>query len=201
MTRKSNTEQRRSEIVRALQTTLARHGYEGATIQLIAAEAGLSPGLIHYHYRDKREILIGLIAALHDYVQQRFARVAEGVSEPRQRLRAYIDARLGLGRGAQPDAVAAWVAIGAEAIRQPEIREVYQEAIAAELRLVRDLIADYLESEHKSRDSAPRLASVLMAFFEGAFQLSAAARRVMPKGYAADAAMQLVECFVEREKQ
>jgi TetR/AcrR family transcriptional repressor of bet genes len=200
MTRKSNTEQRRKEIVQALQTAIARHGYEGATIQLIAAEAGLSPGLIHYHYRDKREILIGLIAALHEYVQQRFARLAEGLSEPRQRVRAYIDARLGLGRGAQPEAVAAWVAIGAEAIRQAEIREAYQEAVAAELRLVRDLIGDYLEVEGKSREPAARLASVLMAFFEGAFQLSAAARRVMPKNYAADAAMQLVECFVEKEK-
>jgi TetR/AcrR family transcriptional regulator, transcriptional repressor of bet genes len=199
MARASNTTQRRSEIVKALQTVIASHGYERATIQLIAAQAGLSPGLIHYHYRDKREILIALIGVLGDYVRERYLRAAEGALDAKARLRAYIDARLGVGRGAQPDAVAAWVAVGAEAIRQPEIREVYQDAIAAELRLMRELVGDYLEGERKSREAAARLSAVLMAFIEGAFLLSTAARRVMPKGYAAEAAMQVVERFAAGE--
>jgi TetR/AcrR family transcriptional regulator, transcriptional repressor of bet genes len=196
MSRKTNTEQRRRQIVEALQSVIAKHGYEGATIQLIAREAGLTAGLIHYHFHNKREILIALVTVLSGYVLERHRRGAEAAASPRERLRAYIDARLGLGRGAKPDAVAAWIAIGAEAVRQPEVREAYQEAIARELRLVRALLGDYLEQQHKSRDSARRQAAVLMAFIEGAFQLSAAAARVMPKGYAAEAALLMVEGFV-----
>ena len=37
--------------------------------------------------------------------------------------------RLGMGQVAEPKAVAAWVVIGAEAVRQPEVAEVYQEAV------------------------------------------------------------------------
>jgi len=199
MARSSNTTQRRGEIVKALQTVIASHGYERATVQLIAAQAGLSPGLIHYHFRDKREILIALIGVLGEYVRDRYLRAAEGALDPKAKLRAYIDARLGLGRGAQPDAVAAWVAIGAEAIRQPEIRDVYQDGIAAELRLMRELVGDFLASENKSREGAARLSAVLMAFIEGAFLLSTAARRVMPKGYAAEAALHVVERFAAGE--
>ena len=43
---------------------IARHGYEKATIQAIAAQAGLAPGLIHYHFKNKQEILVSLIGTM-----------------------------------------------------------------------------------------------------------------------------------------
>ena len=64
MARSSNTEARRSEITAALLAVIARHGYEKATIQAIAAQAGLAPGLIHYHFKSKQEILVSLIGAI-----------------------------------------------------------------------------------------------------------------------------------------
>jgi len=196
MGRKSNTEERRAQIVEAMLHVIAHHGYEGATVQLIAAQAGLSPGLIHYHYADKREIVIALIHALAQQAAQRFETATAGTNGAEARVKAYIDTRLGLGRAGQADAVAAWVAIGAEAIRQPQIREAYQDAIGKELDLLRVLIGDWLVEEGKPRAAAPEIAPVLMAFVEGAFQLSTAAKRVMPKGYAAEAALTLVGHFV-----
>ena len=38
-----------------LLAVVATNGYERATIQLIAKQAGLAPGLVHYPFKDKRE--------------------------------------------------------------------------------------------------------------------------------------------------
>ena len=79
MPRPPNTEQRRAQIVQALARGMARSGYAKATIQEIAREAGLSPGLIHYHFRSKQEVLIGLIESLATLIR---GRLDSGVAGP-----------------------------------------------------------------------------------------------------------------------
>lgn len=197
--RKSNTEDRRAEIVAAMLIVIASNGYEKATIQQIAKQAGLAPGLVHYHFKDKREILIALAKHLSDYVYQRYLKFAEGAVTTEARLRAYLEARLGLGPGASSDAVAAWVIVGSEAIRDAQVREVYQDAIGSEIKLLHELLSAYFGDHRRSQTNVPRLAAVLMSFIEGAFQLSSAARKVMPRGYAAEAAFVLVDRFARAE--
>ncbi|WP_374334547.1 TetR/AcrR family transcriptional regulator [Leeia sp.] len=187
MARPSNTETRRSEIVQALLTVMARHGYEKATIQLIAREARLSPGLLHYHFKHKQEILVALVEALADYAEHRFARLCDGQSQPRQQLEAYLHAWLSLGEGASPERVAAWVMIGAEAVRQPEVRTVYQRVIEAELSRLRGLIQQV--QPHKPEPFASTLAASLLAMITGSAQLACATRDIMPSAYAAQAAI------------
>lgn len=75
MARTPNTEARRAEITRALLTVIAQHGYERATIQSIAAQAGLAPGLIHYHFKSKQEILVSLIEMMAGVARARYERI------------------------------------------------------------------------------------------------------------------------------
>jgi len=196
MARSSNTEARRAQITAALLAVIARHGYEKATIQAIAAQAELAPGLIHYHFKSKQEILVSLIGALAQSAHARFLAVLGEDVEPLPRLRAYLHARLGLGDGAAPQIVSAWVMIGAEAVRQPEVREVYQRMVADELALLRTLLADCLRASGRSEAGAPALAAGLAAMIEGAYQLSSAAAEVMPRGYAAAAATSFAELAI-----
>lgn len=199
MARKPNTEQRREQIVNALLEAIGEHGYDKATVQTIAQKAGLAPGLIHYHFRNKEEILLELVKSLAAVAQRRFEGLAASATDAAARLKAYVDARLALGDGAEPQAVAAWVVIGAEAIRHPLVRAAYQDAVAAERALLEALLNDYLGDRRKSAACAGQLAAALIAFTEGAFQLSSAAGDVMPRGYAADMALQLVQRFVDAE--
>lgn len=196
MARSSNTEARRAEITGALLAVIARHGYEKATIQAIAAQAGLAPGLIHYHFKNKQEILVSLIGTMAAAANARYAMVLGDQVEPAARLRAYLHARLGLGDGAAPDIVAAWVMIGAEAVRQPEVRAVYQPMIADELALLTTLLTDCLRAADRATASAASLAAGLAALISGAFQLSSAAAEVMPRGYAAAAAIAYAELAI-----
>ena len=193
MARTSNTEARRAEITGALLAVIARHGYDKATIQAIAAQAGLAPGLIHYHFRNKQEILVSLIGAMAEAAHARYLTVLGDQVEPLPRLRAYLHARLGLGEGAAPDIVAAWVMIGAEAVRQPEVRAVYRQMIADELALLTTLLGDCLRERARDTRTAATLAAGLAAMIEGAYQLSSAAADVLPRGYAAEAATNYAE--------
>jgi TetR/AcrR family transcriptional repressor of bet genes len=188
MARPSNSASRQAQIVRALQTVMAKHGYEKATIQMIAAEAGLAPGLLHYHFKRKQDILMALVATLAGYGQQRYAQLAVEVADPMLRLRACIDARLALGAGAAADVVAAWVMVSAEAVRQPEVREAFQRAVAAELALLAGLVADCLRLHGRPAHDAGDVAAGLLALITGAYQLACATADVMPAGYAAQAA-------------
>ena len=199
MSRRSNTNERRAEIVGALLAVMAEHGYEKATIQVIAKTAGLAPGLLHYHFNSKAEILLELVKSLAELSRRRFDEFAKLASTPEDRLHAYINARLGMGQGANPKAVAAWVVIGAEAVRQPEVRAVYQKAVKAELALLRGLLSEYLKHRQKPMRNTQRLAASILAMMEGAFQLASAAGDVMPKGYAAETAIQFVQRYVDGE--
>jgi len=199
MPRKPNTEIRRAEIVAAMLKVMAKHGYGKATTQAVAREAGLAPGLIHYHFEDRREILMALVKSVAAISRQRYLLRLGSSSGATDRLRAYINGRLALGKDADPDAVAAWVVIGAEAIRDAKVREVYQEAIAAEIETLSALIAAFMAEQGKSSAGAAKLAAALVAFMEGAFQLASAAPKAMPKGYAAESALELIRRFVSGE--
>lgn len=191
MAKPSNADTRRTQIVAAMLPVLAEHGYERATIALIARQAGLASGLIHYYFPSKREILVSLVRSVGDYADTRFREAVPAGATPLQRLQAYFEARLGLGQGASAEIAAAWVMIGAEAVRQPEVREVYQGAVAQELATLTALLQDCLREDARDPAAAATLAPALVAFMEGAFQLASAAGAVMPKGYAAPAALDM----------
>src|SRR6185295_6476903 len=98
---------------------MAKRGYEHATIAAIAKQAGLASGLIHYHFADKQEILVVLVERLVAGLETRVAlRLRTAGPSARSRLHALVDAHVGLGEDADANAVAAWVVVAAEAIRQ-----------------------------------------------------------------------------------
>lgn len=200
MSRKSNTEERKQQIITAFLKVLAETGYERATIMAVAKVAALTPGLIHYHFKNKREILLCLVESLVCVSSQRYQKLRQGTETPRDALFAYIDARLAKGDGAQPEAVAAWVMIGAEAVRDSGVRTVFQAAIRSELDIASHLIKDCLKAENKRTKQAATLAAGLVAFMEGSFQLASAAQEVMPQAYAARTAKQMMMAAILSEE-
>src|SRR5215207_4597951 len=107
MARPSNSEERRGQIVDGLLEVMARQGYAQATVAAIGKAAGLTPGLLHYHFETKQDILVALVEQLTGALALRVARRLEAAGEgPRARLHAFLDAYVGLGEDADPRAVA-----------------------------------------------------------------------------------------------
>src|SRR5687767_4320730 len=98
MPRPSNSEERREQIGRALQRVMSRSGYEGATVAEVAREAGLTTGLVHYHFRSKQEILLYVLDRLvqrHRLVLEEALAAAAG--DAAGELAAFVDVHLALG--------------------------------------------------------------------------------------------------------
>ena len=58
MPRASNTAERRQQIAQAFLKVMAHRGYDGTAIAEVARRAKLAPGLVHYHFKNKLEILL-----------------------------------------------------------------------------------------------------------------------------------------------
>ena len=177
MGRPSNTARRREELVGGLLRVMAARGYGGATIAEIAREAGLPPGVVHYHFESKKEILVAVLerlsAVLRDRYRRRAARAAR--TETRGRVFAWVDAHVALGADADPRAMACWVAIGAEALRDAEVRAKFEKVLAEDRRTLEALLREALTAERRSPRAARAIATTLVAAVQGAFQLGCAA--------------------------
>jgi TetR/AcrR family transcriptional repressor of bet genes len=191
MGRPSNKEERRLQIMEGLQIAMAEKGYEKASIQSIAKAAGLSSGLIHYHFKSKQEILVALINNLNTAAQHRFDAFQEKANTPTERLHAYIDAALALGvdstMESDPTAVSAWVIISAEAVRQEEVQKIYQDTVKVNLTRLEGLITDVKAEKGLSitNKEVKELACMILASIEGCYQLATTAQALLPKGFAA----------------
>jgi len=202
MGRPSNAAERRSQIVEATLRVMARTGFDGASVQAIAAEAGLAAGLLHHHFGSKAEILHALLDHLEALVEARHEALAARRRGAWGRLEAWIDAHLAQGEGARPEAVAAWVWIGAQALKDEELRARYQAVVQRRLDGLTALLHEVIREERAPGDAGPRqderpkpridvkgldvkgLAVTTLAAVEG-YYLLAAATSVVPPGSAA----------------
>lgn len=185
----------------ALQAVMARSGYARATIAEISRQAGLAPGLVHYYFRDKREILVALVEALASYARSRFDKRAVGCTRGEDRLRAYIDAHLAYGADAQPDAVAAWVMVSEQALHDPDVREVYQGALREQIKLLKGLLRMTLAERGLRARRLDALAAGVTAFIQGTFSLATTARPLLPPGFAAPMLTLWLERYLTGEHQ
>ncbi|MFU8805565.1 MAG: TetR/AcrR family transcriptional regulator [Bradymonadaceae bacterium] len=194
MERKS-TEERREEIVDAFLATMAEHGYAKATIAKIARQADLTGGLVHYHFRNKQAILMALLERLVDRQTSLLTKLVDEVADPVEELRLLIAGILGTGSSADPAAVAAWVTIAAESIRQPEVSEAFGQAIRALGVLFEKNIEAGIEEGVFDAGSLTVEACVgaILATIQGYFTLAATARDVIPTGSAAPATWRMIE--------
>jgi len=197
MPRPSNTDERRAQITAALVKVMARRGYDGAAIADVAKAARLTPGLVHYHFKNKHEILL---AALDDLVarhgQRLEARLAEAGDDPPTALAAFIDFHLGLGADADPEALACWILLGGEAVRDAKVRAAMASALEGMVARLARLIRHGVEKRAFTCEAIDAAASALIATIQGYFVLAATARQAIPRGSAALATKRMAEGLV-----
>ncbi|MFO0723118.1 MAG: TetR family transcriptional regulator C-terminal domain-containing protein [Myxococcota bacterium] len=198
MGRPSNRAERRREILTAFKRVVAERGYEGATIALTAEAAGILPGLVHYHFESKQELLTALFESLAETIAQRFQAAKEAQDPgPRAELDAFIDAHLLLGADPDETAVAAWVSLSAEALHNEELRARLSERLGVELSTLEDIVRRILEEEGKRRTGARAIAAAIYASIQGAFYLGVAAPKLVPRGFASPSVKRWAQRLVD----
>jgi TetR/AcrR family transcriptional repressor of bet genes len=192
MARPSNTEERRSQITGALVKVMARRGYDGASVADIARTARLTPGLVHYHFENKREILLAALAELvarHDAALE--ARLGQAGGDAIAEVAAFIDFHLGLGADADPETLACWILLSGEALRDAKLRVQFEKALEATTTRLAQVIRGGVAQRVLVCRDVDAAASALVAAVQGYFVLAATARKLIPRGSAAAATKQM----------
>lgn len=192
MARPTNHEQRREQISDALIRVMARRGYDGASIADIAKAAQLTAGLVHYHFDTKQEILLlALERLVHRHVAGLEARLTLAQGDPVAELHGFIDFHLGLSADADPEALACWILLSGEALREAKVQGELERALCDLAGRLAQVIARGVQQGAFTCQRIDAAASALLATIQGYFVLAATARSLIPKGSAAACTKQM----------
>jgi TetR/AcrR family transcriptional repressor of bet genes len=118
-------EARRTQLIESTIDTLAARGYSRTTLTEVARAAGLSHGLVLFHFETKEKLLAETLAYLaHEYRQNWQAALAQVGDDPAEQLNALIEADFNPAI-CTPSRLAAWCAFWGEAQSRPLYQSTY----------------------------------------------------------------------------
>jgi AcrR family transcriptional regulator len=136
-------EQRRTEILEATRRVVLERGFGHTRIADVAAELGVSTGLIHYHFASKDELLAETLRHTAAADIRRLEESVAGHGDPLERLDRVF--REYLPSAERDQSWVLWIDAWGDALRSPRLREISEEldtAWAGVLeRVIRDGIA------------------------------------------------------------
>lgn len=118
MARPKRQEQRRSELVAAAQRAIAQHGQDGARLNRVAEQAGLTSGAVLYYYPNIDDLVLEANrAGMERFYEQRVRMLESLPDDPVERILALI--RSGLPEDAMDTEVRLLCELGGSAGRNP----------------------------------------------------------------------------------
>jgi AcrR family transcriptional regulator len=164
--RKSIQEERRLQILKALDACLQEKSFEKTSIKDIARVAGVNHGVLHYYFSSKEDILLNYIDYVIDDYQSQVKDllgskevVRLGKRELIEEIFGFINDRITLNKGLSRIFVEIWeIALYHDAVRA-KVREAY-------MRWFDELVANlgrYIDNEQ----FAIQVSIAMVAFWEG----------------------------------
>jgi AcrR family transcriptional regulator len=164
-------QQTRERIISAAARVLAAKGYEATTLREISREAQAAPGLVHYYFGGKDQLLVEALQAAGQQFHQRMEHLAQQMSTDWS-LDAFVTElyeRVDL----EPEAYRLRYESFALGLHNPIIGPKVRERLAQRREEIGSIIAKALENREKtetvkrfSLDPTP-LAALLLALFDG----------------------------------
>src|SRR4051794_5049773 len=90
--RRLTRDQRRSRILEAAAAVFSERGYEAASVEEIAATAGITKPVIYHHFASKRDLYVALLELYRGELLAFMGRRAVAAGSPEGRLRAGLEA-------------------------------------------------------------------------------------------------------------
>jgi len=158
---------RREQIVRATVRCLARDGYARLTMKKVAREAGVSQGILHYYFADKRAMLVATLTAVSRDVDRRVAAAqSRAPREPAARLRALVRTCLAVAVD-RPEFWVVFLEFWGEMVHDRRLRAVNAEVYTRTRRLLGRLIADGVRAGRFRAVDPERAAAVVLGLVDG----------------------------------
>lgn len=116
---------RREQICRAAAVVIAREGFAGSTMRMVADEAGVSTGMLNHYFENRQDLLTQALVFVSERSQLRMRKATEAAPPGRRRLEALLDSLLTDDEeGSENWRV--WINAHGEAVRLPELRHTIE---------------------------------------------------------------------------
>lgn len=164
--RKASKEVRQLQLIEATIDSLAKRGYSETTMADVADGAGLSRGIVNFHFESKEKLLVATLAYMADeYAAHWRAALTRAGDDPARQLRALVAADFDRSI-CNKRKLAAWCAFWGEAKSRPTYQALCGARDAAYQKVFIDLCATLRESGGYAYD-AQVMALALSAMLEG----------------------------------
>lgn len=164
--RKLSREARRAQLIEATISVVAARGYARATLTEVASRAGLSHGLVNFHFQSKELLLTETLAYLADEYRDNWARaLAAAGDDPARQLDALIRADF-TPEICAPERLSAWCSFWGEAQCRPLYQEKCGSNDAAYIARLEGIVAALMAEGGYGGDVA-RMARVIRVTNEG----------------------------------
>lgn len=163
---RDDPETRRAALISATLRLMAEAGPQAATVRAIAADAGVSPGMIRHHFTSKDELVNAAYAA-HMTAQIEATEAAAGKGDgARGRLARFVAASL-MPPVVDPRALSLWAAFIHMIRRDPAMRATHAESYLAYRDRLERLIAGALAEAGRAHVPTRPLAIACNAVIDG----------------------------------
>lgn len=165
--RREAPEERRRQLGEAALRCIVKHGNAGVSVRQIAAEAGVSPGLITHHFGELDELVAYAFDLMSDGILQTIAAAVEAAPpSPQARLDAFVEAsfspllfdRRVLG---------VWVVFWGLILHSPRMGSAQKREYGSYLATVEGLIGDLAAAEGFAVADVPLAAIAFTALLDG----------------------------------
>jgi len=160
-TRSTISELRRRELAEAALRTVQKFGLKGTTVHRVSEEAGISHGLVHYHYRTKQELLEATVKLTNYNITRLVMRLTGECRTPGARLKAVLWGNL-CPEILTTQTAHAWASYAGEAAFSPNLARIVK---MIERRLMSNLTHDLRKIV--PRQDALRIARFLTLQLDG----------------------------------
>lgn len=139
--RTMSREARRTQLIESTIETIAARGYSRTTLTEVAKAAGLSHGLVLFHFETKEKLLAETLAYLSEEYRRNWDAALAGVGDdPAEQLNALIEADFNPAI-CTPARLAAWCSFWGEAQSRPLYQEACADRDAAYTRRLEEICA------------------------------------------------------------
>jgi TetR/AcrR family transcriptional repressor of bet genes len=118
---------RREQICRAAVTVIAREGFSGTTMRVVAEEAGVSTGMLNHYFANRQDLLMHALTFVSERAHGRLVAALDGIPPGRERIVALLDSMLADGEDQEAgETWRVWINAYGEAVRLPELRHAIE---------------------------------------------------------------------------
>lgn len=173
---------KRMRLIKAAYKVFSQKGFYNSSIKDIAAEAEITPGLVHYYFKNKEELLFSVQEHIQTEYQKQYKRSNANTDAVLDEIKSRVEE--------EPD----WYRFRYELYSLGLKKEEYNNEVKVMLQSGRESLAKPIQEQFQlSQKKAEALSSILLACFDGL-----AYQKLNDKNFDLDEAYKILKKMAER---